>query len=164
MLTAANPLQPEGVTVRSALSSVGVFGPVFIDGTITSGVYLSLLSDEFVPFLMGYGVPMNSAWYQQDGATSHTDNTVLLFHEDVLEKRICRTIYCSLWGRILMDTYLAGLKPFWLFSVNVFEGYNIWKSPHTFLELKTTIQSEIEATSAETLTKILKTFLFAWIS
>jgi hypothetical protein len=96
MLTAANPLHPEGVTVRNALSSVGVFGPAFIDGKINSDVYLSLLSDEFVPFLMGYSVPMNSAWHQQDGATSHTDNTIHLFHEDVLEKRICRTIYRSL--------------------------------------------------------------------
>jgi hypothetical protein len=32
------------------------------------------------------------------------------------------------------------------------------KRPHTFLELKTSIQSEIEATSAEPLTKILKNF------
>jgi hypothetical protein len=65
MLTAANPLHPEGVTVRSALSSVGVFGPVFIDGTVTSDVCPTLLSDEFVPFLMICVIPMNSAGFKK---------------------------------------------------------------------------------------------------
>jgi hypothetical protein len=52
-LTVANPLHPERVKVWCALSSVGIFRPMFIHGTITSDVHVSLLSDEFVPFLMG---------------------------------------------------------------------------------------------------------------
>lgn len=31
---------------------------------VTSGVYLSLLCNEFVPFLMKRGMTMNSAWFQ----------------------------------------------------------------------------------------------------
>jgi hypothetical protein len=31
-----------------------MFGPLFIDGTVTSDVYRGLLDDEFVPFLIGY--------------------------------------------------------------------------------------------------------------
>jgi hypothetical protein len=49
------------VTTRGPLSSDGIFGPVFIDGTVTSDLYLSLTSDEFIPFLMGYDVLVNSA-------------------------------------------------------------------------------------------------------
>jgi hypothetical protein len=45
-LTVADPLSPERVTLWCALSSGGIFGAVFVDGTVTSGAYLSLLSDE----------------------------------------------------------------------------------------------------------------------
>jgi hypothetical protein len=50
--TVANRLHPERVTVWCALLSVGIFWPVFIDGVISSEVYLSLLSDD-LPFLDG---------------------------------------------------------------------------------------------------------------
>jgi hypothetical protein len=49
------------------ISNVGTLGPVFVDGTVTSDVYRSLLTDEFVPFLMGYGIPMNSTWCSRGG-------------------------------------------------------------------------------------------------
>jgi hypothetical protein len=61
---------------------------VFVDGAVTSDVYLCLLSDEFVSFLMGCGIPVISAWFQQDGARPHTGNTVLHFFHDGLEQRV----------------------------------------------------------------------------
>jgi hypothetical protein len=64
---------------------VETFGPVFIDGTVTSHVYLSLLSDGFIPVLMGYGIPMDPAWSQQDGARPHASNAILRFLQDILE-------------------------------------------------------------------------------
>jgi hypothetical protein len=45
---------------------------MFMDGTVTFDVYLSLLSEESVPFLTGKGIPMNSASFQEDGARPHT--------------------------------------------------------------------------------------------
>jgi hypothetical protein len=66
---------------------------VFIDDTATSDVYLSLLSDEFVPFLMGYGISMNLAWCQQGGARPHTSNAVLGFLHDVFEERVLSNRY-----------------------------------------------------------------------
>jgi hypothetical protein len=44
--TVANPLHPQRVTVCCALSRTRIFSPVLINGTVTSDVYLSLLSDE----------------------------------------------------------------------------------------------------------------------
>jgi hypothetical protein len=41
---------------------------MFINGTVISDVYLSMLSDKFAPFMMGYDSPVNSAWFQQDGS------------------------------------------------------------------------------------------------
>jgi hypothetical protein len=38
--------------VWRALSSIGIFSPVFINGTVTSDIRLSLLSEEFAPFQM----------------------------------------------------------------------------------------------------------------
>jgi len=40
-LTVANQLHLERVTVWCALSSIEIFGPVFIYGTVTSDVYLT---------------------------------------------------------------------------------------------------------------------------
>jgi hypothetical protein len=63
-LTVANPLHPERFTGWCALSNVLMFGPVFIDGAVTFDVYVSFLSDEFVPFLIRFSIPMNSVWFQ----------------------------------------------------------------------------------------------------
>jgi hypothetical protein len=60
------------VAVWCVLSSVRIFGLVFIDGTVTSEVYLRLLSDEFVIFLLGYDNSINSDRFQQDGARPQT--------------------------------------------------------------------------------------------
>jgi hypothetical protein len=85
-LTVANPLHPERVTVWCALLIVGIFGPLIIDGAVSSDVYLSLLSDEFFPFLMGHGILMNSAWFQQDGARPNTSSAILCFLCDVFRE------------------------------------------------------------------------------
>lgn len=45
-LTVARSVHPGRVTARCALLSIGTRGPVFIDGTGTHGVCLSLLSDQ----------------------------------------------------------------------------------------------------------------------
>jgi hypothetical protein len=52
------------------LSSAGIFYPVFIYGTITSDIFLSLLKDEFVPSLQGYGNAINAAWIQHDSTSA----------------------------------------------------------------------------------------------
>jgi hypothetical protein len=48
--TFANPMHPERVTVWSALWSIRTFCPMFIDGAVTCDVFVSMLSDELVPF------------------------------------------------------------------------------------------------------------------
>jgi hypothetical protein len=73
------PTASGGVTVWCALSCVRIFSSVFVDGTFTSDIYISLLNDEFASFLMGYGIPVNAAWFEQDGISPHTSNAVLCF-------------------------------------------------------------------------------------
>jgi hypothetical protein len=86
--TAASPLHPQRATVRCALSSAGIFRREFIDDTTTSALYLRLPSDEYGPFLMGYGIPINTALFQKDGARPHTSNAVFRFLHDVFEETI----------------------------------------------------------------------------
>jgi hypothetical protein len=71
-LADANPQHPERVRAWCSLPRVWIFSPVFIYDTATSDVFLSVLSDEFIPFLMGYGIPLNWIWVQQNGASAHT--------------------------------------------------------------------------------------------
>jgi hypothetical protein len=87
-LTTANSLHPDRATVWCALSSVRIFSPMFTNGTVNFDIYFSLLNYEFVPFLIEYSTPINSAWFQQDGAKPHISNTVLCFLHDVFEERV----------------------------------------------------------------------------
>lgn len=77
-LTTANPLDSEKVTVES-----------HVQRYITCDVYLSLLNDEFVLFLMGYGIPMNSAWFQQDDADFMPAMPYFTFFMAVLRRQSC---------------------------------------------------------------------------
>jgi hypothetical protein len=52
---------------------------MFTDGAVSSDVYLNLLSDEFISSLVGYGIPINRNWLQQNGAISHTSSPILCF-------------------------------------------------------------------------------------
>jgi hypothetical protein len=83
--------------VWCALSSIGIFGPVFINGIVTS-LHLSLLNDKFAPFLMGYGIPMNSAWSYQDDARLHSSNVVCHFLRVIFEERVLLN-----WGHALCE-------------------------------------------------------------
>jgi hypothetical protein len=49
-------------TVQCTLSSVRIFSPVFTVSAVTSDVYVSLLRDEFIPFLQGYSTAINTVW------------------------------------------------------------------------------------------------------
>jgi hypothetical protein len=64
----------QSVTIHSSLSRVVIFILVFMDSTITSDVRHSPLSDGIVSSLMRCDIPMNSAWFQQDGAEPQTTN------------------------------------------------------------------------------------------
>jgi hypothetical protein len=115
-LAIASPLHLERVTIWCALSSAGIFGPVFIDGKVTCDVYLC---DGFISFLKGYGIPTNSALFQQDGARPHTTNAVLRFLCDVFEERVVSNKYPapfeegSSWTPISPDFKNLRLYSFW---------------------------------------------------
>lgn len=68
--TFAKQLNQPGVSVWGGLSTRGVIGPIFLDGTLTGAKYHTVLQEEIVPLLEQRG-DFNSLWFQQDGAPPH---------------------------------------------------------------------------------------------
>ena len=72
------PLHSQKVTVWCAMSSYGVIGPYFFEDdnglatTVTSNRYVAMLETFVVEQLQKFPPILNTAWFQQDGATSHT--------------------------------------------------------------------------------------------
>lgn len=73
-------------TTECALLSVRILSARSINGTSTFDVNPRLLSDDSVHFLMGYGIPMTSVWFQQESAKHHISNDVLHFFYDVFKE------------------------------------------------------------------------------
>ena len=69
-MTIRSELNHPDITVWGALSSEGVLGPVFVDGTFDGNNYLNMLRDVVVPQLRTR-VKFAELYFQQYGATPH---------------------------------------------------------------------------------------------
>jgi hypothetical protein len=76
------------ITVCVAISSRGVLGPIFLEETVSSGCYLSILHNTFVPQLLATGLPLQTLWFMQDGARLHTANVILDFLHGTSDLRV----------------------------------------------------------------------------
>lgn len=103
--------------------------------TPTSDVCLSLMSDGFTLFLMRYGIPINSAWFKQDGSGPHINNAPLHFF--LTFSSPTEPVSCIIWGRIFMTTKLIELKFLRLFPMDLLKrsGFFFQKYPYTVSEL-----------------------------
>jgi hypothetical protein len=63
--------------VWCASSDVGIVGPVLLQENVNSEHYVTLLEQNFIPFLQRIGCELNKILFQQDGAWSQIANTVL---------------------------------------------------------------------------------------
>jgi hypothetical protein len=150
------PLPPERLTAWWVLSIVRVLGPGFIDGEVISDVYLSLLSDELGPLLMGYGIPTNSAWLQQDGVRPHTDNVVFRSLHDVCKDSIQSNRYPAIFEKGLSWPLTSAE----LNSCHYFFGGGTYgegvseKSAHN-----SGTESEVETVFTDTITSVPNSFV-----
>ena len=73
------PLHNPKVTVWCGLEKCGIFGPCFFEGeetaTVTSDRYIRMFENCFLPELRGRGINKASVWFQQNGATAHTERS-----------------------------------------------------------------------------------------
>lgn len=63
-------MNAQGLTVWAAMSSDGVIGPFFFDGTVNGANYLRMLQTFLLPAIASYR-HRNELWFQQDGAPPH---------------------------------------------------------------------------------------------
>jgi hypothetical protein len=67
---------------------------------------------------MAYGIPMNSAWFQQDGARPHTSKDVLCFLHDIFKDRVLSNQYpVTSEEEFSWPPISQALKPLRLFSI-----------------------------------------------
>ncbi|GFU15983.1 t-complex protein 1 subunit delta [Nephila pilipes] len=66
-ITVVRSVHPKKFLVWCAISSHGVFGPIFIDGTLSAANYRKFLDEEFIPFLHGHDL-VQGHWFMQDGS------------------------------------------------------------------------------------------------
>jgi hypothetical protein len=76
------------ITVWVAISSHGLLWPIFFEETVNSDRYLSMLRNTFLPHLLAIGLSLQTQWFMQNGARSHTANVVLNFLHDTSDLRV----------------------------------------------------------------------------
>jgi hypothetical protein len=93
---------------------------------------------------------MNSAWFQQDGVRSHTST---------VEENGVKPVSALFEKSLSSPPTSTNLNPRDYFPWGDFKDRLLQKNLHTIPELETAIQSEIEALSTETLTKVPNIFV-----
>jgi hypothetical protein len=94
---------------------------MFIAGTVTSNVYLGLLSNDFIPLLMRYGIPINSVMFQQDCAEPHIKAMPSSFLED-FEETVLSNWFLRYLRKDFRGINISGLKVLQFFSLGMLEG------------------------------------------
>lgn len=153
-LSVAKPIHPERVTVWSAISSIGIIGPVFIDSTINSKKYIEILEESMIPILHGIG-KINNSWFMQDGARPHrTIDTFKVLEEHFGRKIIALDTKKFTGNGIEWPAYSPDLNPCDFFLWGYLKD-NVYKqSPQTISDLKSLIEIEISKISNTTFGRI----------
>jgi hypothetical protein len=88
-------LQDQKILVWCAISAKKFFEPYFFDTSVTQHNYLAMLKDFFWPRPKVLKcADYEKLYFQQDGATSHTANTVQTWLSDKFKRKF---IHKDLW-------------------------------------------------------------------
>jgi hypothetical protein len=102
-------LHPAKCTMWCAVSSQGLIGPIFVEGTITNQWYLQQLQNEVILVIQGAG-HVDTTFFQQDGACPHIANVILdILHDVVMSCRIDSQSTLGVGGR--GDLFMGQLFP-----------------------------------------------------
>jgi hypothetical protein len=134
------PFHSQKIDVFCALSQRRIIGPMFLDTTVTSQVYIEL-SREFVNLLDDQELTLG--YYQQDGATSHTSGLSMAEVESFFKDRV---ISRGLWPPRSPD-----LTPPDFFLWGHLKGLAYMNKPRTLDELRENIRREIQVLTPEVL-------------
>lgn len=80
---------PQKLNVWAGILGDHIIGPFFIDGSLDSQKYLSLLQDNILPAVRALpNLDLESVWYQQDGCPAHNAIIVRQFLEETFQERL----------------------------------------------------------------------------
>ena len=123
-------LNQPGVTVWGGLSSAGVIGPIFFDGTVNHNNYLRALQDEVVPHIMSLR-NANNILFQQDGAPPHFALDVRGYLDEVFPQG-----WIGRAGPIEWPPRSPDLTPMDFFFWGVVKNFVFSKGPETIDQMK----------------------------
>lgn len=153
------PLHSAKVTVWCALSSQGIIGPYFLedeDGhtvTINQQRYRVIVRRFCSSLEHRQGVPFQTQWFMQDGATPHTANQTLEMLRDMFDDRVISRRTENPWAPHSPD--LTPLDFFlWGYAKdNVFKVH-----PNSLQELKEAITDFVGAIPQEMCERVIENF------
>lgn len=150
------PLHSSKVTVWCAISSHGIIGPYFFENedgiatTVTSERYVEMLQSFVAPALDNFP-QLHEAWFQQDGATSHTARKSMAAVRHLFGNRVI-----SRFGDILWPPRSPDLSVCDYFLWGYLKSRVYTTRPRTLDELKQRLQAEIRGIPAEMLQRAMR--------
>lgn len=157
-ITVVRSLHPKKFLVWCAISSHGVFGPIFIDGTLSAANYRKFLDEEFIPFLHGHDL-VQGHWFMQDGARPHRTADVFEVLNEHFSDRIIGLDYPSHFqGGIEWPPYSPDLNPCDYYLWGYLKS-KVWQtSPTNLPELKTAITTAVDTIDSEACSRVMVGF------
>jgi transposase len=153
-------LHPRRITVWVALSTGGIIGPVFLNKTITSSLYVNMLKEEFIP-LAQVLVDISKSWFMQDGARPHRTRDVFECLNEHFNGRVIALDFKEATGTgIDWPPYSPDFNPCDYFLWGYLKDRVYRSNPKSIEELKNAIQTEISSVSEETLNSVITNFAF----
>ena len=139
------------MTVWCAVSSHGVIGPYFFENeervtmTVTKDRYVEMPQSFVAPALNNFS-QLHEAWFQQDGATSHTARQSMAAVRELFGNRVISRFSDISWpprspDLSICDFFLWGYLKNWVYTTR----------PRTLDELKQRIHDKIRGIPAEML-------------
>ncbi|GFX97441.1 probable RNA-directed DNA polymerase from transposon BS [Trichonephila clavipes] len=149
------PLHPEKLTVWCALWAGGIIGPYFFKNdeghnvTVNGDRYRAMITNFFIPELNNHDV--QELWFQQDGATCHTDRATIDLLKDTFGDRLI-----SRFGPVNWPPRSCDLTPLDYFLWGYVKSLVYADKPQTLDHLKDNIRRVIADIRPQMLEKVIE--------
>lgn len=136
-----------GVTVWAAISSIGLIGPIFFDGTVNANNYLQMLQTQFWPRVR----QQHNCYFQQDGAPPHYGLVVRQWLDEKFAGR-----WLGRRGPLEWPARSPDLTPPDFFLWGVMKDLVYKEKPRTLQELRQTIEDKFATIDLELCQKVCR--------
>lgn len=150
LVTIEKEVNSPGVMVWAGISSQGIIGPMFFDGTCTASSYLALLKEQVWPQIQ-HQAEAEDLWFMQDGAPAHWARDVRAWLDENFAGR-----WIGRGGAVAWPPRSPDLTPPDFFLWGVLKDRVYARKPGTIDELKNAISVEINNVPVELCAKVCR--------